>query len=101
METLIRDTFATDSGMLGLWSPSAFTHIHDFDEWEKEFVKDADIERHIISHAFVPIYIHSDGRFVCEVRRVVPGELSLTERESAHLFMASESYLIQSDGELC
>ncbi len=58
----------TDSGMHALWDSTSFSHICDYDDWEKEILDNADIERHISNGAFVPIYVHSDGTPSIELR---------------------------------
>lgn len=100
--TRLRGTYPTDSGMHGLWRPSAFAAVHDYDSWERELFEDEDIARHIAAGALVPINIGSDGVFEIEVRfgtAAAPAQLS--EREAAYLTFSSDPYRFVSDGEMC
>ena len=100
MNPILRGVFATDSGMLAIWSKERFHGITDYDSWERELLEDADIIRRIEVGAFVPINIQSDGAFACEVRygdTNSPAELS--EREKKFLVVASDRYLFRSAGE--
>lgn len=54
--------------MHGLWDPEAFQNICEFDQWEKQFLQNAAIERNIGAGAFVPIYVHSDGAPLFDLR---------------------------------
>ena len=100
MSTSLRGVFATDAGMLALWDRQNFQAITDYETWEPELLEDEDIQRHILAGAYVPLYIHSDGAFGCEVR---VGDTSapavLSTREQEYRFMTSQPYLFRSPGE--
>lgn len=84
----------TMSGMWGLWDYVHYQDVASFDDWEKLFCEDEDIEKQIAASAFVPVYIHSDG--CCQFRVKVDSPLS--ERETKYLLVQSEEYLFHTDG---
>ena len=45
-----------------------FYKICDYDSWEKELLDNSDLVRHIRGGRFVPIYVHTDGTPVIELR---------------------------------
>ncbi len=45
----------TDSWMLCLFNYDDFSHINDYDSWDKELCEDEDIMRNIDKGNFVPI----------------------------------------------
>lgn len=95
----LRGSFPTDSGMHGLWSPEAFRTICDFKSWEKNFVDDKDIERHIAAGRFVPIYVHSDGNPLIEVRLGLGGAMARFDPGADALVVRrSKPYLYASSG---
>ena len=97
MSDNINNTFATDAGMLALWSPENFHNITDYDSWERELLDEADISRHIEQGAFVPINIQSDGAYQCVVRAASSGvPATLSNRERRYLVVSSEPYLFRS-----
>ena len=102
MSTHLRGAFGTGCGMLALWSQPHFQGITDHETWERELLEDRDIGRQMRAGAFVPLDIHSDGLFECEVR---VGDLLSPEiispREKQYLFAAAEPYLFRSQGEAC
>lgn len=99
--SVLRASLPTDSGMHGLWDPEAFRSICDFDSWAREFLNDESIEKHIVAGAFVPIYVHADGRPLIEVRI---GSLETPARFSdeveASASRRSKLYLFVSHGVL-
>lgn len=102
MSKQLRKTFATDSGMLAIWDHLHFPNVVDYDTWEAQLLEDVDIAKHIDAGAFVPLYIHADGAFECDLRigtTDVPA--ILTERENKYLLVLSEPYLFRSTGTLC
>ncbi|HEY0682601.1 MAG TPA: hypothetical protein VGD45_09730 [Steroidobacter sp.] len=84
--------------MHGLWSPEAFRNVGEHN-WEAHFIENASIEAHIKKGEFVPIYVHSDGAPVIDVR-VGSKESSagLSEQEKGWLKAASDPYLFISNG---
>jgi len=87
--------------MLALWAPERFTDIVDYDTWDPELGEDEDVERHIRTGSLVPINIRSDGAFGVLVRIGGPDRSAqLTERESKHRLVGSETYLFQSSGQV-
>jgi hypothetical protein len=97
MSDNINRTFATNSGMLALWSPQDFQNITDYDSWERELLDDTDISRHIQQGAFVPVNIQSDGSYQCVVRSASAGvSAKLSDRERRYLVVSSEPYLFRS-----
>lgn len=96
--TTLAASLPTDSGMHGLWDPDAFKNICDFDSWARNFVENADIQRHIAAGSFVPIYVHSDGAPLIELRvgsaqvaaTFEPGTQTRVERRSKpYLFVST------------
>ncbi|GIF64742.1 hypothetical protein Ais01nite_27770 [Asanoa ishikariensis] len=90
----ITEALATDAGLFGLWSPTSFHDVVDYETWEAALLEDEDIVRHIAIGAFVPINIGGDGayQFVARVGSMsAPAEL--TERERKYLIVTSEPYL--------
>ncbi len=94
----MRGAFATDAGMHALWSPEAFSQVHDYQTWARELEDDADITRHISAGDFVPINIGRDMVAEVEVRMSSAGVAALSERERRYLFLASEPYRFVSRG---
>jgi hypothetical protein len=96
----ISGVVATDAGLLGLWTPSAFTGVVDYDTWEAELLDDEDLGRHVAAGAFVPVNIGSDGAYQVVARvgsASAPAEL--TEREDRYRLESSARYLFVSGGE--
>ncbi|MET9415354.1 hypothetical protein ABZY03_14455 [Streptomyces klenkii] len=92
-------TVATDAGMLVLWDSQRFEAVVDYDTWEDELLEDEDIARHIQAGALVPLNVSSDGAFGVLVRSgTAASPAGLTERETAHLLVASQPYLFVSRG---
>ena len=89
----------TDSGMHGLWNPEAFKAVCDFDTWARNFVEERDIRRHIAAGAFVPIYVHSDGAPLIDVR-VGSAQAPATYEPvaQARVERRSQPYLLVSSG---
>lgn len=102
MSTYLRGGFVTGCGMLALWSQPHFQGITDHETWVRELLENGDIERQMRAGAFVPLDIHSDGLFECEVR---VGDLSspaiISPREKQYLFAKSGPYLFRNQGEAC
>ena len=95
----IADVLATDAGMLGLWSPTSFREVIDYETWEDALLEDEDVSRHIAAGAFVPVNIGSDGAFQLAARIGSTHEpAELTERERRYLLVSSSSYLFVSTG---
>jgi len=90
----ITEALATDAGLFGLWSPTSFHDVVDYETWEAALLEDADIERHIAVGAFVPINIGGDGayQFVARVGST-SAPAGLTEREHKYLTVMSDPYL--------
>lgn len=88
----------TDSGMLCVWNADHFSHITDYDSWEKELCEDTDILRHIESGSFVPLNLLSDGAFSVELRVASPD--SMSPREKEYLLVPSLPYLLKSSGRI-
>ena len=87
--------------MLALWAPECFTGIVDYAIWDAELGEDENIERHIRTGSLVPINIRSDGAFGVLVRIGGPDRSArLTERESRHRLVSSETYLFPSSGRV-
>ena len=99
--TGIKAVIGTDAGMHGLWDPKAFAHICDLALWEKTFVKNEGIEDYIRRGSFVPIYIHSDGAPLFEVRVGAAAKpAASTAEEQRWATQISAPYLFQSNGAL-
>jgi len=82
---VLRAAYATDSGMHGLWSRTAYAGIGagDTGSWAEHFIDVANRDAHIAKGDFVPIYVHSDGAPVIELRSGragAPATLSGEER---------------------
>jgi hypothetical protein len=96
----ITGVMATDAGMGALWAVGSFDGVVDYDTWESELLEDEDIARHIASGALIPLNIGGDGAFQVLAR---VGEASapaqLTERERTYVVVASEPYLLITDGD--
>jgi hypothetical protein len=104
MIELLGGVYTTDSGMLCLWDPNAFTRIVSHETWEKELCDDEDILRHIKAGAFVPVGIHrgSDGAFAVHLRVGDANDpVALTERETKYILAESEPYLLKCSGRIC
>ena len=101
-QTHLRGVYPTDSGMHCIWSPMAFSNVHDYDSWEAELLDDDDISRHIQAGNFIPINILSDGALGIEVR-VGSFDVAavLSDRERKFLLVASKPYRFVSKGALC
>lgn len=96
--TSLRRVFITDAGMHGVWDPVAFRQL-DEQSWQRHFVENAAIEAHIRRGAFVPIYVHSDGGPVIELRVAAAGAPArLSAREQGWVTARSEPYLFVSQG---
>ncbi|SNT19054.1 hypothetical protein SAMN05421812_103630 [Asanoa hainanensis] len=90
----ITEALATDAGMWGLWSPTAFHDVVDYETWEDALLEDEDILRHVVAGAFVPINIDGDGAYQFVARVGSASEpAGLTERESAYTLVISDPYL--------
>jgi hypothetical protein len=90
----ITEALATDAGLFGLWSPTSFHDIVDYETWEDALLDDEDMVRHVVSGAFVPINIGGDGAYQFVVRvGSASAPAGLTERERPYLAVASEPYL--------
>lgn len=89
--------------MLAIWDPQHFSSVTDYDTWEPLLLEDEDIAKHIEAGAFVPLYIHSDGAYECNVRiGTTATPVALTERERKYSLVQSEPpYLFCSTGRLC
>lgn len=92
------NVFHTDVGMLGFWNYSTYQHIEGYATWESEFVEDEDIVRNIKNATYVPINIQSDGVFCVEVK--LHEAATLSEREQKYLMVASQPYLLNTDGKI-
>lgn len=96
-EHSLRRVYVTDAGMHGLWSPEAYRDVGEHN-WQAHFTENSSIEAHIARGEFVPIYVHSDGAPVIEVRvdsDAVPARL--TEQERSWVKVASDPYLFVSN----
>jgi hypothetical protein len=83
-----------------LWAPTPFANVHDYDTWDSELGEDAGIQRHVVAGNLVPINIGSDGAFAFVVRVGAAGEPArLSERETQHLTVSSEPYLLTTHGQ--
>lgn len=58
----------TDSGMHALWDPQSFRSVCSFETWEDAILKNDGIRKAIGVGAFVPIYVHSDGTPLIDLR---------------------------------
>lgn len=97
----IRASLPTDSGMHGIWDPNAFKDLCSFEAWEKTFVNDPDIEASIKTGSFVPIYVHSDGTPLINVRIGRNESMAtLTPAETQHVRNESDPFLFLSTGTL-
>lgn len=100
-EAGIKAVLPTDSGMHGLWDPSAFGQVCTFKQWEKLFVENPAIERSIAAGSFVPIYVHSDGAPMFEVRvGSANAPSTISDKELPMVRQKSQSYLFVSHGLL-
>ncbi|MBN2652577.1 MAG: hypothetical protein JXR63_09345 [Spirochaetales bacterium] len=97
-KTLPRLSQFTDSGMLCLFNYANFTHVVDYDSWDKELCEDKDIIRHIEQGEFVPISF-GDGAFDVIIR--INEEAVLSEREKKYLVVQSKPYKLISTGKVC
>jgi len=90
----VTGVMTTDAGMFGLWSPTSFVDIVDYDTWESELLEDDDIKRHITAGAFVPVNIGGDGAFQVLARiGSASTAASLTQRERQYSLVSSKPYL--------
>ncbi|NBR28966.1 MAG: hypothetical protein EBT83_11245 [Betaproteobacteria bacterium] len=97
----IKAVLGTDAGMHGLWDPKAFAELCDFSAWEKIFVRNETIEEYVRRGSFVPLYIHSDGAPLFEVRVGETGfPAAPTAEEQRWATKVSAPYLFQSNGAL-
>lgn len=83
----------TDAGVLGLWCPSAFNAVDDYDSWEthvNERLPDA-----IAAGEFVPLNIGSDGAWGV---RVTSSAKALSDRERQYEAVTSDPYLLVVSG---
>jgi hypothetical protein len=94
----IKAVVKTGSGMLALWDAEPFSDVVDYDSWESALCLDDDIQRHVKAGDLVPINIESDGAFEVLVR--YGNDPVLTERETEHLVVTSEPYLLVSSGDV-
>ena len=104
MQNLIKGTFATDSGTLGVWNPSGFPMVTDCETWDSELCEDEDMLRHVRAGDFVPVGIDhgADGAFGVVVRRGTDkNAVILTARERAYLLTESQPFLFVTSGLLC
>jgi hypothetical protein len=92
----IKAAVRTESGMLAMWDAEPFADVVDYETWEDELCLDDDIQRHVRAGALVPININSDGAFEVLVRYGTSPEL--TDRETEHLVVTSDPYLLVSSG---
>ena len=101
----IDGVLATDAGLFGLWSPTAFRGIVDYESWEPVLLADEDILRQVTAGVFVPITIGADGAFQFLARAgsaSAPAEFSARERAWAavtsepYLFVATEGAVLSS-----
>jgi uncharacterized membrane protein len=103
-ETTIRffkQVLATDSGMWGIWDINEYAHIMNYDDWEKFFLENVDMQEQIVRSKFIPITIHSDGVFEFETRVGTMGELAvLSEDEKKMVVVASEKYGLNASGKV-
>ena len=85
---------ATDAGLFGLWSPTSFHDIVDYESWEDALLDDEDIVGHVVAGGFVPINIGGDGayQFVARVGSA-SAPAGLTERERPYAAVTSDPYL--------
>ena len=82
----------TDSGMHVIWDRAHFAAVRDYDTWSQDLEDDEDIRRHIVAAHIVPIYIHSDGAFVFEVRAELGSMPALSEDEGRRVVVRSDPY---------
>jgi len=96
----LRAVLPTDSGMHALWDPEAFRSVCSFETWEQALLKKDGIRRHIQAGAFVPIYVHSDGSPLIEVRVGTATGPAAYDQASAKILRRSGAYLFKSEGAL-
>ena len=100
--TQARKTLLTDSGMWAVWEPAYFSHVVDYESWEKELIEDASILHHVSTGALVPINLHSDGVYEFELRI---GDLTepatLSQREKSLLVVSSAFYKLKVRRKIC
>jgi hypothetical protein len=96
----ISHTVRTDAGMCALWQPEHFAHVTGLDSWEDDVAEDAALVEHMKQGTFVPINVGGDGTFQITVRASAAGT-GLRDRESRHVLVSSEPYLVISHGTLC
>ncbi|MFC3550774.1 hypothetical protein ACFOLC_07045 [Lysobacter cavernae] len=91
----------TDAGMHGLWDPHSFADVCTRARWEARFMENSSIERSIANGSFVPIYVHTDGSPMIEVRTGLGGAAAaLTPIEQDRVVRTSRPYLFRSQGLL-
>jgi hypothetical protein len=87
--------------MHAIWDPHAFTDVCAFETWEKKFVENEDLETSIRGGSFVPIYLHSDGAPLIDVRIARDGApAALRTPEAPFVRNHSDDYLFVSHGML-
>jgi hypothetical protein len=52
-QTRLQGIYPTDSGMHCIWSPVAFSNVHDYDSWEAELLNDDDKQSRISISIFI------------------------------------------------
>lgn len=92
----LRKKIYTMAGMWSLWDFKQYNNINSYEEWENLFLNDKDIVKQIELSKFVPIYLHTDGSYLFEVKI----NEKLTERENKYVVKKSQKYLLKSDGEV-
>ncbi len=94
-----RAVLGTDSGMHGVWNPKALANICGYETWAANFLDNSDIVQLIQAGSFVPLYVHSDGAPLIEVRIGTSEERpTLSDEEQRILEAKSDQYLFVSDG---
>jgi hypothetical protein len=95
---VLRGAYVTDSGMHGLWSRTAYADV-DYGNWAEHFIDQASLGAHIAKGDFVPVYVHSDGVPVIELRSGRAGApAALSGEERGRVRARSDPYLFVSDG---
>jgi hypothetical protein len=93
---MCKKVLATDSGMWGIWDYYTYSHIDSYEDWDKIFYENINIEKQIVQNTFVPINIRQDGSFEFQVKI----NDKLDNREEKYLLVKSKPYLFQTAGKI-
>ena len=88
-------TLFTHRGMWSVWDYNTFKYITSIEEFENTFKDEEDVENHVKSGKFVPIYVHSNGEFQFRVKV----NEKLDKREKKYITAISKTYLFETDGK--